>query len=147
MVSRRGRSCRHLPEGLFGWEDGIQCNFPSPLHSSAHQMRNAGPSGRKHVPLPLSLLLPASTWERNRGVCLPHAWRNHPKPVSVCCTGVCAALVAFLLRLTVYLSCQFSFSSWSRYWSVQSTKTFLGKVLLSLSHAPFPNSCSPVERR
>ena len=119
---RRGKSWRNWPEGLFNGNLGHKA-IPHPFHSSAHQMGNAGPSPSKHLlllwPCFHSLALGRGTEEPV--FLIPGG--IHPNPISVCCTGVCAAQVSFLLRLTASLPCQLSFSSRSRCWSLQSIKT------------------------
>ena len=86
-------------------------------------MGNAGPSPSKHLlrlwPCFHSLALGRGTEEPV--FLIPGG--VHPNPISVCCTGVCAAHVSFLLKLTASLPCQLSFSSRSRCWSLQSIKT------------------------
>ena len=119
---RRGKSWRNWPEGLFNGNLGHKA-IPHPFHSSAHQMGNAGPSPSKHLlllwPCFHSLALGRGTEEPV--FLIPGG--IHPNPISVCCTGVCAAQVSFLLKLTASLPCQLSFSSRSRCWSLQSIKT------------------------
>ena len=119
---RRGKSWRHWPEGLFSGKLGHKA-ISHPFHSSACQMGNAGPSPSKHV---LLLLLSFHSLALGRGTeesvfLIPGG--IHPNPISVCCTGVCAAPIVFSLKLTASLPYQLSFSSRSRCWSMQSIKT------------------------
>lgn len=144
VVSRRGKSHRHWAEGFSGWQDGTQSNvspFPSPLHSSSHQMRNAGPSPRKLTALPclcLSCHFPALEDGTEDSVVLITGG-THPFPIN---------RQAFAAQGSVQpwsgSHCSSLLSCWSRRWPTHSALT--GKVLLSLYFPPFPYSCFPCRK-
>lgn len=133
----RGKTWRQWPEGLFNRNLGHKA-ISHPFHSLAHQMGNAGPSPSKHL-----LLL----WPSFHSLALGRGTEElvflipggiHLHPISISCTGVCAALVSFLLKLYFV-----NFPSPPSQGVGPCKVLKLEKVLLSLYLLPFPSSCSP----